>query len=223
MKKVLLLITWITLLSGCAVNIRTTGFLDRSEGTSAPPKGALFAVLENGQAPNPILDREIRSKIEKLLLKYGYQIAAQNQARYILTFSYNINPGLRLGTTTLYSPPQSQIIPVPDGKGGTTFTAVMTPGTTSFVPSLTGIFTKHLTLKVTDARSLVTGQKEKVVWVGDTLNTDESSDLRYDIDYLLVATFGYFGKNTGQQINVHIDRGNPDVKALRKETATPTE
>jgi hypothetical protein len=99
----------------------------------------------------------------------------------------------------------------------------MTPGATSYVPSVTGIFTKHLTLKVTDAQSLRTGRKEKVVWMGDTLSTDESSDLRYDIDYLLAGTFGYFGRDTGQQISVNIGKDNPDVKALRTETAVPAE
>jgi len=223
MKKAFLFISLVVLLSGCGLNIRTTGFLDRSAGASAPPRGASFAVLENIQAPNPIFDREIRGKIEKLLVRHGFRVGSQEGANYFVAFSYAINPGLRLGTTTSYSPPQTQIVPVPDGKGGTTFTTVMTPGSTSTTPTFTEVFTKHLTLKVIDGGSLRGGKKEKVVWVGDTLSTDASSDLRSDIDYLLVATFGYFGKDTGQQIDVRMGKDNPDVVALRREAARPTE
>lgn len=222
MKKALLLVTLIIMLTGCAVNIRTTGFLDRSAGVSAPPKGAAFAVLENEQAVNPILDREIRFKIEKLLLRRGYRIAVEEQALYVLTFSYSLSPGLRLGTTTSYNRAQIQMVPVPDGKGGTTYISAMTPGTTTAVPTVTEIFTKQLTLKVTESRSLRSGQKEKVIWIGDTFSVDASSDLRSDMDYLLTATFQHFGMDTGRQINVPVDKDNPDVGALRKETGSPT-
>lgn len=221
MRKVCFFIALVALVSGCAVNVRTTGFLDRRPGTSAPSPGSSFAVLENNQAANPILDREIRFKIEKLLLARGYRIAAREQALYALTFDYNISPGLRTGVTTVYSRGQMQMTPVPDGKGGTTYINVMTPGTTTAVPTLTDVFTKHLTLKIMEARSLAAGQNEKIIWIGETVSTDASSDLRSDIDYLLAAVFSYFGLDTGKQINVPVGKDNADVRALRTETGLP--
>ena len=74
---------------------------------------------------------------------------------------------------------------------------------------------KHLTLRVADAARTRMDQKEHILWVGETFSADQSSDLRYDIDYLLVATFRYFGQDTGKQVKVSIDRDNPEVVELR--------
>ncbi|MFA6345637.1 MAG: hypothetical protein WCX34_06315 [Syntrophales bacterium] len=217
MNRALLWVALALLLGGCALNVRTTGFLDPAAGTSAPPAGASFAVLENAEVPNPIFDREIRGKIEILLTKHGYKIAAQDRADYLLTFSYDMSAGLRIGTMTSYGPPRTQIVAVSDGRGGRTFRAITVPGAVTTRPTVTETFTRRLTLKVVDASPLRAGGPERVVWIGDTLSTETSSDLRYDIDYLLAAAFAWFGRDTGRQITVPIHGDNPDVGALRGE------
>jgi hypothetical protein len=217
MKKVLLLAAIALLVSGCALNVRTTGFLDPAAGADAPPPGASFAVLENAEAPNPIFDREVRGKIEILLARHGYKVAAQDRADYLLTFSYDMSAGLRIGTMTSYGPPQTKIVAVSDGRGGRTFRAITVPGAVTTTPTMTETFTRRLTLKTVDAGSLRAGRPERVVWIGDTLSTETSSDLRYDIDYLLAAAFAWFGRDTGKQATVPIHGDNPDVGALRGE------
>lgn len=220
MRKITLFLVIAILLGGCGVNIRTTGFLDRSSGGAAPPRGASFAVLENGQAANPILDREIRSKIESLLVAHGYPLAAGEKALYFLAFHYDIHPGLQMGATTSYNRAQMQLTPVPDGKGGTTYINTLS-GATTVTSTLADVYTKHLILKIVDARSVRAEHKEKVIWIGDTLSTDSSSDLRHDIDYLLVATFANFARDTGRQLKVSIDKDNPDVRSLRTGSGIP--
>jgi hypothetical protein len=41
-----------------------------------------------------------------------------------------------------------------------------------------------------------------------------SSDLRLVLNYLLVADFKEFGKNTGQAVPMEIDAENPEVYSL---------
>jgi hypothetical protein len=221
MKRILVLAGFLLLLSGCAVNVRMTGFLDPSVGTSALLPGTSLSVLENGQARNPIFDQEVRGKIETLLVKHGYRIAAQDQADYLLAFSYDISSGMRIGMTTAYGPPQTQVTSAPDGKGGRIFSTVTTPGAASVMPTFTEMFTRRLTLKVIDSHSVRMNQPEKVVWIGETLSAEPSSDLRHDIDYLLAAAFAYFGRDTGKQVNVRVGADNPDVVTLRAGAANP--
>jgi hypothetical protein len=217
MKKVLLSFTMLLFLAGCAVGIQTTGFLDRSLEPSGLKQGGLFAVQLNEGAPNPILDTEIRDKIEKLLLRRGYRIAEPDQAKYLIQFSYGMNPKFQHSTTTVYGPSQTHLIEIPDSKGGTRHVNVTTPGDTFMVPTVTEIFSKHLSMKVLDAGSVQGGQKKKVVWIGETAGADLSSDLRYDMDYLLTAAFACFGQDTGRQLTISIGSDNADLRELRKD------
>lgn len=221
MKKTFLFLISVLLLAGCAMTIHTTGYTDRNGGRPVLPPGSTFAVLENLPAPNPLLDREIRGKIEKLLLRQGFRLAAPEKADYHLAFGYSIQPGLRSGTVTTFSPPQTHIRRVPDGQGGVTTQAITVPGTATSVPVVTPEYTRQVTLKVTDAAGARAGREAKVLWIGDSSNLDPSSDLRSDIDYLLVATFLHFGRDTGREVQVRIGKDHPDVQALRQEGSPP--
>lgn len=219
MKKPFFLLLLTLWLAGCALEIRTTGFLDRAGGLAALPKAASFAVLENAQAPNPVFEKEIKGKIEKLLVRQGYRIEPPERASYLLAYSYSIQSGLRSSTITSYGPPQTDIVRVPDGKGGVTTRVVTVQGAPSVVPVIAMGYTEQLTLQVMEEARM--GQAQKVVWVGETLTSDGSSDLRSDIDYLLVATFRYFGEDTGKQAHVRISPDDPEVMALRREAGSP--
>ncbi len=215
-KKALLFVLLVVFLAGCALDVRTTGFLDRSAGIAVLPNGAAFAVLENAAASNPIFDREVKAKIERLLVKEGYRVDTPDKARYLLYYGYGIASGLGSRAVTSYGPPQTQIITVSDGKGGVATQAVMTPGAASVIPMVSVEYTKQLTLKVTEAAGTAGGRNDNVVWMGETLSMDPSSDLRSDVDYLLVVAFRYFGRDTGKQVSVSIGRGNPAVEELRR-------
>jgi hypothetical protein len=220
MKKGILLAALIVLVSGCAPEIRTTGYLDRASGIQALPKGAAFAVVENAQAANAIFDREVKRKIEKLLMMRGYRVDAPDKADFFLSYSYSIDPRLRNDAVAMYGPPEAEIVSGPDGRGGITTRAVMMPGPVSVMPVLTTEYAKHLMVKVADAGHLRSGQKENVLWIGQTSSADLSSDLRSEIDYLLVATFAHFGRDTGKEVTVSLDKGDPDVMELRKDQSS---
>ena len=207
----------VILLAGCGMDIRTTGFLDRMAGATALRQGAAVAVTENAQAENPVFDREVKAKIEKLLDRCGYRIAAPGDAEYIVTYGYSISAGLRSSAVTSYGPPQTQIVSIPDGRGGVTTRAITTAGQPTLVPMVSTEYTRQLTLKVATARR-EEDKKGHVLWVGETHSTDPSSDLRADIDNLLVVTFRYFGQDTGRQVRVNLSPDDPELRELRGET-----
>jgi hypothetical protein len=50
--------------------------------------------------------------------------------------------------------------------------------------------------------------------VGEARSVGASSDLRLVLNYLLVADFKEFGKNTGKAVTVEIDANNPEAASL---------
>ena len=94
LKKGLILAVSI-LLSGCATyySVRMNGYLDTQNTTKQIAPGASFCVLQNKDSKNPILDSEIKTKVEKLLLQKGYKIASYEQADFYLSYFYGIGPG----------------------------------------------------------------------------------------------------------------------------------
>lgn len=220
MNQRIIPVALVVLLAGCGLEIRTTGFLDRTAAVTGLAKGATVAVVENSQAENPIFDREVKGKIEKLLARHGYRAAAVGKADYILSYGYSISPGLRSSAVTTYGPPQTQITSVPDGKGGLTTRAVTLPGQPTVVPMLSTEYTRQVNVKLAAARQQADGNGH-VLWVGETHSIDPSSDLRSDIDYLLVVTFLYFGQDTGKQVRVTLNPDDPAVRELRGEAGSP--
>ena len=57
---------------------------------------------------------------------------------------------------------------------------------------------------------------ENIIWMGKTVSSGRSSDLREVIDYLLVGTFRYFGQDTGKQQKIKIGSGASEVEELNK-------
>jgi hypothetical protein len=54
------------------------------------------------------------------------------------------------------------------------------------------------------------------VWVGEARSVGVSSDLRMVLNYLLVADFTEFGKNTGKAVAMEIEAQNPEATALTR-------
>ena len=54
------------------------------------------------------------------------------------------------------------------------------------------------------------------VWVGEAHSVGASSDLRTVLNYLLVADFKEFGKNTGKAVTMEIEAQDPEVASLTR-------
>ena len=76
------------------------------------------------------------------------------------------------------------------------------------------LYDRWLLIKVVEGSAYRTQKTSPPVWVGEARSVGASSDLRLVLNYLLVADFKEFGKNTGKAVTVEIDANNPEVYSL---------
>ncbi|MDP2046652.1 MAG: hypothetical protein Q8L00_10615, partial [Deltaproteobacteria bacterium] len=88
--------------SGCSsvstFTIKVNGYTD--PGTTGQLKpGDSFCVIENQEAKNPLLEKEIKEKLNKLLLTHGYPTTTFEKADYFLFFAYGMGEPRSVITT----------------------------------------------------------------------------------------------------------------------------
>ncbi|MBU4447290.1 MAG: hypothetical protein KKD99_01795, partial [Proteobacteria bacterium] len=80
-------------LSGCSTastfTIKVNGYTDPGTPGLIKPGGS-FCVIENQEAKNPLLEKEISGKITKLLETRGYAVTTFEKADYYLFFAYGM-------------------------------------------------------------------------------------------------------------------------------------
>ncbi len=202
-------------LSGCATyyNVRVNGYLDKVHAQTPINSGVSFCVLENKNPKNPILEYEIKSKIEKTLSENGYMLESENKAGLYLSYMYAISSGKHQSEMTpLYYPGNTGMIQTYDSSGKTTNSIITFPGYTVYVPHKFIVYTSSLNLKVIDAKLFRDKKQESVVWIGEAISTSQNSDLRETVNYLLVASFEHFGENTFRGLVSNIRENDSRVK-----------
>ncbi len=215
MIKKLVLVVLAVFLSGCATyyNVRVNGYLDKSHIQTAIKSGVSFYVLENKNAKNPILESEIKSKIENSLREKSCRLESENKADFYLSYMYAISSGRHVSEIMpVYYPGDTGTIQTYDSSGKTTSSIVTFPGYTVYVPHKMTVYTSSLSLKVIDASLFRNNKEENSVWIGEALSTSQNSDLRETINYLLVASFEHFGENTSRGVVSNIYENDSRVK-----------
>jgi hypothetical protein len=206
-------------LSGCSsvstYTIKVNGYTDPGTPGLIKPGGSFF-IIENQGAKNPLLEKEINGKITKMLEVRGYSVTTFEKADYCLMFAYGMGE------------PRSVISTTPDyygsigwgggygwggwgGWGGPSVGVGIPWG--GSVDSAT-LYDRWLLIKVVEGPAYRTQKTSPPVWVGEARSVGTSSDLRLVLNYLLVANFKEFGKNTGKAVTVTIDADNPEVYSL---------
>lgn len=220
MKKIIYLWGLILLggcLAGCASvhQIKVNGYTDPSGAPAAIIPGRTFAVVENKDAQNPLLEKEIKEKIDKLLMRHGYRIAPFEQADYYLFFGYGMGQD------------RSVTVALPDfypgggfgfgiGSGPYRSSYIFAAPFVSFYPFPETVYDRWLLLNVVDGRYYREKGEFRPVWVGEARSSGPSSDLRVLINYLLLADFKEFGRNTGKAVSVDIQDYEAQVYGLTK-------
>jgi hypothetical protein len=216
----LLVITIIGLgLSGCSTGgiytVKVNGYADPGAPAQVKP-GGFFCVMENPEAKNPLLEKEIKEKINKLLLSHGYPVTTYEKADYYLFFGYGIGE------------PRSVSTAAPDyyggfgwgmgygwggyGWGGPSIVLGIPLG--GYPADSATLYDRWLVLNVVDGPAYRAQKISRPVWVGEARSVGASSDLRTVLNYLLVADFREFGKNTGKALTMEIEGQNPEVYSL---------
>ena len=217
MKKTSAAILLVIFLAGCATyyRVRVNGYLDASQPHDPFIRGASFYVLENKDAVNPLLENEVKSKIEALLGSKGYRVSPYDTADFYISFTYSESAGRNVTEIApMYHPPETAVVErrVSGERRSTSF--VTYPGYTTYVPYKVTVYTASLTLQVLDAALLRASKEEKKIWIGESVTTGQNPDLREQINYLLVAAFDRFGENTGKSLITDVSENDPQVKSL---------
>ncbi len=210
MKKILGLFLLSIATFGCAwartYQVQVNGYTD-SAGPLLPPGASLF-IIEDKKAENPALEKELKDKIDNLLVKHGYQLTSHDKAQFYVTFAYGLGP------------PQTIKVFAPLGPG--VGFDLEDFGYNAYLPTRYGPYgTKKVTLNDRWLRlTVVEGKyyretgKSQPVWVGEARSIGPSSDLREVISPLLIAAFKEFGKNTGRAVLIRIKENDPLVREL---------
>ncbi len=220
MKKFL----WLFLLSllsiaafGCATTttyqVQVNGYTDNAALAPFVPS-ASFHVIENKEAQNPLLEKEVKAKIDKLLEKHGYPLVPYDQAEYYVFFTYGMGApqtvavttpswGFGLGFGTGYWGPGA-------GYG------FYWPGYGPYYTETQALYNRWLRLNVVEGRYYRETGKSNTIWVGEARSTGTSSDLREVLNPLLIAAFEQFGKNTSKAVPTQIKQKDPRVENLER-------
>jgi hypothetical protein len=188
------------LAGGCtpAYLVQVNGFADPA-GAGRMRPGAKVHVASNLQAENPLLDREVGSKIEKLLQGRGFSLSDLERADYVCSFNYGLGVGLgKIDVIPIpHRPPAYPSRGLMEG-GAAEPPTILLPGSTAYYPYARMDYDRWLKVVISDAASLREGRGEKILWYGDVVSSGASRDLRTALGYLLVAAFEELGEDTRQ-------------------------
>jgi hypothetical protein len=209
--------------SVASYTIKVNGYTDPGSPAQVKPGGS-FCVMENKEAQNPLLDAEVKEKITKLLATRGYAVTSFEKADYYLFFGYGMGE------------PRSVTVTTPDyygsfgwgmgtgwggwggrgwgGWGGPSVAIGMPWG--GYPAEGATLYDRSLLIKVVEGPAYRTQKITRPVWVGEAHSVGASSDLRTVLNYLLVADFREFGKNTGKAVPMEISAQDPEVAPLTR-------
>jgi len=213
------IVTLLLLLFACTpvYRVQVNGYAD-PDSTGRIRPAARICVLENEKAENPLLDKEIKAKIQAVLQHRGLVLSSRDAADLFCRFNYGLGTGLtQIGSVPVQSPPVTTSVVVSNQGGAVQTTAILTPGPTSYIPYARTFYDRWLHIAILDGESLRKGKADKVLWYGDIVSSGESRDLRTVVNYMLVEAFEIFGRDTRKGILKEIREDDVRLKVFTKE------
>jgi len=196
--------------TGATYRVQVNGYAAASQPAALAP-GTSFFVFTNKDAKNPLLEEEIKAKINKLLQNQGFSLAPQDKAEYFIFFTYGMGA------------PQAVTVTTPEwgwgvgfGWGRPSYYGFFWPGWYTYPQQTVALYDRWLLLNVVEAKHYRATGKSQPVWVGEARSTGESQDLREVMNPLLLAVFAQFGKNTGKAVKVEINQQEPRFRDLEQ-------
>jgi hypothetical protein len=222
MKKHLVLVAFFlvagVISSGCGAyhyTVKVNGYTEPAAPAVTP--GSSLFVIENQKAKNPLLEKEIKDKINKLLEKQGYSPAPYEKADYYLLYSYGMGGE---GSNTVVMPDSGPYagggFGIGTGYGGRSASYFFVAPFFSYYPyaESVALYDRWLLINVVDGKYYREKGQFKTIWVGEARSTGTSSDLRTVLNYLLLADLKKLGQNTGKAVTVEIGEQEPLVYGL---------
>lgn len=199
---------------GCATtySVKINGYIDPSRPFKTG-EGPIF-IIEDPNTKNPLLEREIVEKLNRMLKLKGYAQADFEKAKFYMQYSYGIGPEKTITSTMpVYTPGQTATI-TKTGPKGTSYSTVQVPGSTTYIPYTATVTDKWLFIKVLDGETYRNEGKDSILWIGEATTTSGENDIRHLINYLIAGISRYFGENTERTITVRISEDDPLLKGI---------
>lgn len=188
---------------GASYSVGINGYSATGQTVQIPEAVSISVVIDSN-APNPILEKEVAAKIEKLLTEKGYSVG-QGKASYYLRFSYGIDAGRTVTDAVPIHRPTYYESP---------FSGFYWHGYTTYMPYSEVIHTRWLILKLFKGQADSAWKNAQPLWIGEVTSAGTSSDLRELLNYMLVAAFEHFAEDTRRQISTVISRDDERVLRL---------
>jgi hypothetical protein len=207
MKVLLFVLATVCLFSGCeaSYNVGVNGYSSTGQVLQIP-YGTSITVVTDSNAPNPILEREIRTKIETILSEKGFSVKT-DRADYYLVFNYGIDSGRAVtgAVPVWYSDAYCYY---PYGYG-------YRHGYVAYAPYTEVVYTRWLVLKIFDEEAYRASKKVEPLWIGEVTSVGLESDLRELLNYMLIVGFEHFGQDTGRRVSEVISEKDERIRLLR--------
>jgi hypothetical protein len=186
-KRYSILIFSLLTLTGCTSSyiVNVNGALKSPQPV---PAEAHIMVLVDPNAKDPVFENSMRTRIEMLLRDDGYQ-AVDNLSAADYRLGFNFGVGHHEETSYQSEGPVF-------GRHEVDY----------FVPHEETIWDQWLRVKLY--------REDTIVWDGTALTSDGYPEEKKSVNYLLVALFEYFGKDSHGRKAVTIDANDPRIAAL---------
>lgn len=181
--------------------------------------GQMVAVAVGTEPTEPLLEAEVAEKIAYLLREHGYRVVEKEKAKYLLSCWFGMDSGDTFsGVMPVYEPGEVISTHVRTRRGHWRTMHTHLPGYTHYVPYSYTVYPKFVSLTLYDnelwKKSQSDTHTEAVVWRGTSVNTDESTDLRWRLNHLLLGCFRYWGEDTVKQRRIRMGEEAEKVKVL---------
>jgi len=220
MNKTAVILLLVALSCGCArYQVAINGYRDVPiVAANAFRQGASFYIRPSKDQANPLLEAQIRNKIEQLLEFSGYRtVRTPEEADYYLAFTYQ--GGTPRTVSQLEPLPYSsttRTIQTFTENGEVSTTVLIYPEFTDYTYRQVTVYTSQLRLYAIDPARRQDAANEEAVWIGESAYTDRDPDFREDINYLLAGLFRYFGDDTGRQVTTTLKPSDPRLELIQK-------
>ena len=201
---------------GCAgqyFQVRVNGFTDPElAGIEA---GSSVFVTRPARAANPLLQKEIRYRLERHLRAKGMRVVSHEEADYFLNFGYGIGTGRAVTVMLPYFEPGGRVrVETHDSTGTWTYKDVQLPDTTYYVPEQRTVYDRWLTISVIDARVYRQSGKVNTLWFCEASSIGGARDIREVVKYLMAGAFEHFGLSTGRSVDMYFSAADERVTGL---------
>jgi hypothetical protein len=203
-------------LAGCAgksVKVNLTSLSACGRPCMAP--GSRVHVWVNPAPDEWILNNDMRMKTEYLLHEAGYAVTNLESAQYVVVIGFGTGWRQETQSRTEFQPGQA-LESLLAGVNPQGLVEGVAMGMSCFqkTSELVDINDTWIYAAALDARVMMTGQGNAVVWESSGFSSRERTEVPGPLDYILVSLFEGFGSATGDWTEVSLKAKDRRVEAL---------